>query len=45
MQQTACAVFDCSDPDAPRPVASFALDQAGDGHLGSGPPASGDPLP
>jgi serine/threonine-protein kinase HipA len=36
MRQTSCAIFDCTDPDAPRPVASFALDDSGDGHLGYG---------
>ena len=36
MQQTSCAIFDCSDPSSPRPVASFGLDGAGDGHLGYG---------
>jgi serine/threonine-protein kinase HipA len=33
MRQTACTVFDCSNPDAPRPVAGFALDTNGDGKL------------
>lgn len=33
---TSCAIFDCSRPTQPRPVASFALDEAGDGHLGYG---------
>ncbi|WP_343741833.1 HipA domain-containing protein [Herbaspirillum huttiense] len=36
MRQTACTVFDCSNPDAPRPVAGFALDANGDGRLGYG---------
>ncbi|MBW9331953.1 HipA domain-containing protein [Herbaspirillum sp. RU 5E] len=36
MRQTACTVFDCSNPDAPRPVAGFALDTNGDGKLGYG---------
>lgn len=33
---TACAVFNCSNPAAPVPVASFALDDTGDGHFGYG---------
>lgn len=33
---TACTVFDCSDPNAPVPMASFALDANADGHLGYG---------
>ncbi len=36
MHQTACTVFDCSDPAAPRPVAGFALDADGNGLLGYG---------
>jgi serine/threonine-protein kinase HipA len=36
MQVTSCAVFDCTNPDAPYPVASFALDANGGGHLGYG---------
>lgn len=36
MQETSCAVFDCTNPDAPYPVASFALDPNGDGLLGYG---------
>lgn len=33
---TACTVFDCSDPAAPVPVGSFAIDAAGDGHFAYG---------
>lgn len=33
---TSCAVFDCSDPAAPVPAASFGLDAAGGGHLAYG---------
>jgi serine/threonine-protein kinase HipA len=36
MRQITCAVFDCSDPAEPRPMASFGLDGAGDGLLGYG---------
>lgn len=36
MRQTSCTVFDCRQPDTPRPVASFALDAEGHGLLGYG---------
>jgi serine/threonine-protein kinase HipA len=43
MRQTTCAVFDCSDPGSPRPMASFGLDDAGDGLLGYGKRYIGEP--
>jgi len=36
MRQTSCAIFDCTTPQTPRPVASFSLDDAGDGYPGYG---------
>ncbi|MBC3879541.1 HipA domain-containing protein [Undibacterium sp. FT79W] len=31
-----CTIFDCTEPKNPRPMAAFALDDAGNGHLGYG---------
>lgn len=36
MPTTSCVIFDCRDPARPVPMASFALDAQGDGHLGYG---------